>query len=87
MHPPTRRCERSKLSHIISQNKRGQNISYPGHQIGPNTSGLIVFNEAFQTPVTHGSNNHLFRLFGLGVQFASFFLFVENQKNNATAFD
>ena len=61
----------TKRPHILRQDQRGQNIPYPGHQIGPQASGLIVFNEALQTPMTHGSDNHLLLVYGITVHFAS----------------
>ena len=73
MHAPPRRCGRSKRAHFLSQNERGQNIPYPVHQIWPDASGLVVFNEAFQPSVTNGTDNHLLIAYGKAVRIASSF--------------
>ena len=70
MHPPSRRSRTPKPAHIFRQNQRGQDIAYPLHQVGPQAFGLIVFYEALQTPVAHGSDNHLLLVYGITVHIA-----------------
>ena len=86
MHPPTRRSGGPKRAHILSQNERGQYIPYPRDQIGPNASGLIIFNEALQASMTHGTDNHLFIVYGKAVHIARGFLMIWTKARNALVF-
>lgn len=79
MNPPSRQGRGTKPHHILSQNERIENIPSPIHQFAPEASGLIAFNEAFQTLVTHRMNNHLLKVYGKTVRIASLYLTIQTK--------
>lgn len=70
MHPPSRWRSFPEHLHVLGDNQRRQDIADPVHQIGPQPPGVIVFDEAFEAPVAHGSDNHLVGVYGITVRFA-----------------
>lgn len=58
MDSPAGRGGGPKHLHVFSENQDRQDITDSVHQIGTQSLGLILFNQSFQTPMAHGSNNH-----------------------------
>lgn len=57
--PASQEGRRPKHLYVFSENQDRQDITDSVHQIRPQSLGLIVFDQTFQTPMTHGSDNHL----------------------------
>lgn len=74
MHPPAWRRTLPKHRHILGHNQGCQDIADPVHQVGPQPLRLIAFQETLEAPVTHGSNNHLHKVYGTNVHFANMLL-------------
>jgi len=66
--PPAGRGGIPEFAHILSQDQRSQDVSYPADQIGPQAPGLVVFDQALEAPVTDGTYLHLCLLYGKAVR-------------------
>ena len=58
MHSPARRCSVSERTEILSDNQRCQYVPYPVHEVWAQATWLITLDEAFQSTMAHGSNDH-----------------------------
>lgn len=68
MYVPSWRRGGSELEHAISQDECSQYIPYSRHQIRLEASGIVFFDEALQSPMANGTNDHLSALYGKTVR-------------------
>ena len=58
MKTPTKRRRGNKLVDILGQDEHGQDLPHPVDKILPQKPGIVVFEQAAQTPVPDRTNDH-----------------------------
>jgi len=70
VNTPSRWCISYKAVHVLSQDKCRQYLAYTVHQVTPYIPGIIILDQPAQSPVTDGTNDHLYSVYGITVRCA-----------------